>query len=55
MEVVDIYGLAMGTIRNFRNVKANARVALVVDDLASIDPWQVRGIEIRRLAQALVH
>ena len=25
-----------------------------MDDIASVDPWQVRGIEIRGLAQALV-
>ncbi len=27
-------------------------MALVVDDLASIDPWHVRGIEIRGHAEA---
>src|SRR5579862_1031584 len=54
VDAIDIYGLAMGSTRKFRNVRANPRVALVVDDIASLDPWQVRGIEIRGLAQALV-
>lgn len=37
-----------------RNVTANGRVAFVVDDIASPQPWQVRGIEIRGRAEALV-
>jgi pyridoxamine 5'-phosphate oxidase family protein len=46
-------GHAMGSTRKFRNVKANGRVAVVVDDLASRDPWTVRGLEIRGTAVAL--
>jgi pyridoxamine 5'-phosphate oxidase family protein len=48
-----IGGGAMGTTRKFRNVLANGRVALVVDDLVSRDPWTVRGLEIRGIAVAL--
>ena len=48
-----IGGGAMGTSRKFRNVQANARVALVIDDLVSRDPWTVRGLEIRGTAVAL--
>lgn len=33
------------TVR-FRNVQANPRVSVVVDDLASVDPWSPRGIKI---------
>jgi pyridoxamine 5'-phosphate oxidase family protein len=47
-----IGGGAMGATRKFRNVKANSRVALVVDDLVSRDPWTVRGLEIRGTAVA---
>ncbi|GGL03205.1 PPOX class F420-dependent oxidoreductase [Planomonospora parontospora] len=50
---IDIYGRAMGTTRKFRNVRANGRVAFVVDDLASTDPWVVRGVEIRGTAEAV--
>ena len=46
-------GGAMGATRKFRNVQANGRVALVVDDLVSRDPWTVRGLEIRGTAVAL--
>jgi pyridoxamine 5'-phosphate oxidase family protein len=48
-----IGGGAMGASRKFRNVRANAHVALVVDDLVSRDPWTVRGLEIRGTAVAL--
>jgi pyridoxamine 5'-phosphate oxidase family protein len=50
---LDIYGLNMGATRKFRNVRTNPNVALVIDDLASIDPWTVRGIEIRGVAEAV--
>ena len=51
---IDIAGYNMGASRKFRNVRANGRVALVVDDIASITPWRVRGVEIRGHAEALV-
>ncbi len=47
-----IGGHAMGATRKFRNVQANAKVALVIDDLVSTDPWTVRGLEIRGTAVA---
>jgi pyridoxamine 5'-phosphate oxidase family protein len=52
--VFDIYGYNMGKSRKFRNVRDNGKVALVVDDIASVNPWQVRGVEIRGTAEALV-
>ncbi|HEY6624097.1 MAG TPA: PPOX class F420-dependent oxidoreductase [Acidimicrobiales bacterium] len=48
-----IGGRAMGETRKFHNVRGNPRVALVVDDLASVDPWLVRGVEVRGTAEAL--
>jgi pyridoxamine 5'-phosphate oxidase family protein len=49
-----IGGMAMGESRKFRNVQGNPNVALVVDDLASVEPWVVRGVEVRGVAEALV-
>jgi pyridoxamine 5'-phosphate oxidase family protein len=49
---VSIGGTALGSTRKFRNVEATGRAAFVVDDLASVDPWHVRGIEIRGHAEA---
>ena len=47
-----IGGLALAKTRKYRNVAATGRAALVIDDLASRDPWTVRGIEIRGRAEA---
>jgi pyridoxamine 5'-phosphate oxidase family protein len=34
----------------YKNTQNNAHVALVIDDLESITPWQPRGIKIHGLA-----
>lgn len=49
---VDITGRAMGQTAKVRNVAGNGP-ALVVDDVASLDPWTVRGVEMRGRAEAL--
>lgn len=42
--------------RRYKNILAgNARVALVVDDLASVDPWRPRGIKVRGTAKVMEH
>jgi pyridoxamine 5'-phosphate oxidase family protein len=51
--VVDIGGHGMGDSRKFHSVRANPKVSFVVDDLASVQPWRVRGVEIRGIAEAL--
>jgi pyridoxamine 5'-phosphate oxidase family protein len=33
--------------KKYRDVQKNPRVAFVVDDIESVQPWKVRGIEIR--------
>lgn len=52
---IDIGGRDLAATQKFRNLHANRQVALVIDDLASVDPWRVRGIEIRGTAEALVN
>jgi len=37
----------------YRNLMANTKVAFVVDDVVSTNPWKVRGIEIRGRAEPL--
>jgi len=49
----DVAGINMASSQKFRNVSDNGRVAFVVDDLASIDPWRVRCVEIRGHAEAI--
>jgi pyridoxamine 5'-phosphate oxidase family protein len=50
---IDIHGYDLGATRKFRNVQGNDQVSLVIDDLRSVRPWRVRGIEIRGRAEAL--
>jgi pyridoxamine 5'-phosphate oxidase family protein len=50
---IDIFGFNLAKSKKWRNVKANPKVAFVVDDLASVNPWVVRGVEIRGVAEAL--
>ena len=50
---IDIGGYRMSASRKFRNVADNGRVAFVVDDIASIQPWRVRCLEIRGRAEAV--
>lgn len=49
----DIYGMNMAKSRKYRNIQGNDQVALVIDDLASVEPWRVRGIEIRGRAETV--
>jgi pyridoxamine 5'-phosphate oxidase family protein len=57
------YNPALGTIdsgfrmsgrQKFRNVSRDGRAALVVDDIASTQPWRVRFLEIRGTAEAVL-
>jgi pyridoxamine 5'-phosphate oxidase family protein len=52
-QTIDIGGWNMASSQKFRNVAAGSKVAFVVDDIASVDPWQVRCLEIRGEAEAL--
>lgn len=46
-------GHALGTTKKWRNLQRNPKVALVVDDIVSLDPWVVRGVDIRGEAELL--
>ncbi|HUK71259.1 MAG TPA: PPOX class F420-dependent oxidoreductase [Streptosporangiaceae bacterium] len=50
---IDIGGHSLGRSQKFRNVRRDARVSFVVDDLASVHPWTPRFMEIRGTAEAL--
>jgi pyridoxamine 5'-phosphate oxidase family protein len=39
--------------KKWQDVDQNPRVAIVIDDIASLNPWRVRGIEIRGTAELL--
>ena len=50
---IDIGGFNMAASRKFRNVAANGRVAIVIDDIASHTPLAIRCLEIRGTAEAV--
>ncbi len=51
---IDVGGHNFSGRKKFRDVRHNPRVAIVIDDLASIQPWKPRGIEIRGRADILM-
>jgi pyridoxamine 5'-phosphate oxidase family protein len=50
---IDIGGYRMAQTKKFRNVASGSAAAIVVDDVASVDPWRVRGIEVRGPAEVV--
>jgi len=48
---IDIAGFNMRKSQKYRNIAHNDKVALVIDDIASRDPWRVRCLEIRGTAE----
>jgi pyridoxamine 5'-phosphate oxidase family protein len=50
---IDINGYNLAKSQKFRNITANGRAAFVVDDLVSVQPWRVRCLEIRGVAETL--
>jgi pyridoxamine 5'-phosphate oxidase family protein len=53
-ETIDVGGSDLEHTKKFRDVARNRRVAIVIDDLRSTDPWHPRGIEIRGRGEAIV-
>ncbi|MFY9615017.1 MAG: PPOX class F420-dependent oxidoreductase [Candidatus Dormiibacterota bacterium] len=41
-----VVGLDLPHSFKYRHIKENGAVAMVVDDLASVDPWRPRGVKI---------
>lgn len=52
-ESIDVSGYNLTKSRKFKNIADNGKVAFVVDDLASVQPWRPRCVEIRGHAEAL--
>lgn len=53
LDTIDVGGFNMERSKKFRDVRRSGRAAIVVDDLASTEPWRPRGIEVRGSAEAL--
>ena len=52
-DTIDIGGSELEGSKKFRDVARSGRAAIVIDDLASTDPWRPRGIEIRGRGEAI--
>lgn len=52
-DTIDVTGRQLELTKKFRDVARDQRAAIVIDDLASVDPWQPRAIEVRGRAEAL--
>jgi pyridoxamine 5'-phosphate oxidase family protein len=53
LDAIDVRGRALEGTKKYRDVLRTGRAAIVVDDLASTDPWRPRGVEIRGRAEAI--
>jgi pyridoxamine 5'-phosphate oxidase family protein len=52
-DAIDVRGHSLTDTKKYRDVERTGRAAIVVDDLASTDPWRPRGIEVRGRAEAI--
>ena len=53
LDTIDIGGRSLERTKKYRDVSRSGRAAVVIDDLASINPWRPRAVEIRGRAEAL--
>jgi pyridoxamine 5'-phosphate oxidase family protein len=51
----EIGGLNMGGSQKYKNVVANGQAAFVVDDLASVEPWTPRMLELPGTAEPVAN
>lgn len=55
LDTIDIAGNELEKTKKFRDAARTGRAAIVIDDLASINPFRPRAIEIRGHAEAITH
>jgi pyridoxamine 5'-phosphate oxidase family protein len=53
LDTIDIGGHDFERTKKYRDVRRTGRAAVVIDDLASTDPWRPRGVEVRGRAEAI--
>jgi pyridoxamine 5'-phosphate oxidase family protein len=51
LDTIDIGGRNFAESKKYRDVQRSGRAAIVIDDLASTDPWRPRGVEVRGRAE----
>ncbi|MGH3736157.1 MAG: PPOX class F420-dependent oxidoreductase [Micromonosporaceae bacterium] len=53
LDTIDVTGHSVEQTKKFRDVRRSATAAVIVDDLASTDPWRPRAVEVRGRAEAV--
>lgn len=44
---IDCGGFNLAATRRYQDVQVNPNIAIVIDDLASVNPWTVRAVQVR--------
>src|ERR687897_2445156 len=52
-DAIEVGGHDFALSKKYRDVVRSGRAAIVIDDLASVDPWRPRGIEVRGRGEAI--
>ena len=50
---IDVGGRQLDRTKKYRDVERSGRAAIVIDDLASTDPWRPRAVEARGRSEAI--
>lgn len=50
-KAIEIGGHGLSRSKKWADLQGNARIAVVIDDLVSTNPWTPRGIEVRGRAE----
>jgi len=50
---IDVGGRDLEQTKKYRDVARSGRAAIVIDDLASVDPWRPRAVSVRGRAEAI--
>jgi pyridoxamine 5'-phosphate oxidase family protein len=53
LDTIDVTGHGLERTKKFRDVARSGRAAIVIDDLATLDPWRPRAVEVRGRAEAV--
>ncbi|MBV8196286.1 MAG: PPOX class F420-dependent oxidoreductase [Candidatus Dormibacteraeota bacterium] len=48
---IEVGGHGFADSMKYRDMRANPQVAIVIDDLVSVNPWTPRGVEVRGKAE----
>lgn len=52
-DTIDVTGRGFDKTKKYRDVAATGRAAIVIDDMASTDPWRPRAVEVRGRAETI--